>query len=169
MHLHMGSADAAPHRRLEGSAHVGPNRKSLLLPAAGLGRASSAGQGSHPLSPPPSRTHEHALWTEDVQRRRLRPGGAGQHQHPIQQQDPRPHLQPWGSAAPRQALSRLCVFSTPSTRTPGPSKCPQTLPAPRCRAQASPTSQRSCTHIAVGIAVPFPVAGRSDGLPHIQL
>lgn len=56
-------------------------------------------------------------------RKHPRPGGAGQHQPPIQQQDPPAAL--GKSAAPRQALSWVCVFSTPSTRTPHPSSVPR--------------------------------------------
>lgn len=141
------------------SAHAGPKGKSLLLPAAGLGRASSARQGSCPLPPPPSGTHEHTPWTEDVQTKTPET-------HPTAG----PTCSPGESAAPRQALSRVCVFSTPAPHQDTRSlQCSQTLPAPRCRAQASPTSQCGCTDIAVGIAVPFPVAGRGHGLPHVQL
>lgn len=46
----------------------------------------------------------------------------------------------------------------------------QAILAPQgCGVQASLTSQCSCTHIAVGIAIPLPVAGWGHSLPHIQL
>lgn len=89
------------------------------------------------------------------------------HPRPIQQQDPPAAL---GRVRPlgRLLAGSACFPPPPPTRTPGPSSAPRPS-RPRGAGHRPPTSQCGCTHIAVGIAVPFPVAGRGHGLSHVQL
>lgn len=160
--------------------HVDPNGKSLLL-AAGLGVQTPQGRVSSLPPCPPGPPRALTMDKGCHRKRHLRPGGRVNTSTPSSR-TPRSHPAALGGAWPaQQALSWLCVFPAPSTRTPSPSRLSPDPPSPEVQGtvlthlSALGYHMRRCWHCCplsggwAGDGLPRPAsASWGTGLPSLQ-